>query len=214
MAKVGNGFLGDAVGKIGNVIFNRWKGISVARKYQPIITDAKSPGQLAQRSKFKTLLYYLAPLNMNFIKFLNGPRAHKTTPWALAIQENPLFIDKSLQPVLANLNLGYKNFSTPTILLQVFDAFLDQTTILIDENSINEIKTEFSNITTSVIGQITRPGPIGFNTQNVCVPLTGLYFFCSLDIVDPIAQEWAHYTYLQCWEAGKMWIECFDISYE
>ncbi len=43
MAKLSNGFLGDASGKLGNVVFSRWKRINTARAYQGNISDANSP---------------------------------------------------------------------------------------------------------------------------------------------------------------------------
>jgi hypothetical protein len=46
MARLSNGFLGTASGKIGNVVFSKWRRIDTARQYQPDIQDANSPAQI------------------------------------------------------------------------------------------------------------------------------------------------------------------------
>jgi len=66
MARLSNGFLGNASGKIGNVVFARWRNIFTARQYQPDIEDAKTPAQLKQRSRMVALLQFLKPLNKSF----------------------------------------------------------------------------------------------------------------------------------------------------
>ena len=39
MAKVMNGFLGDAIGKLGNVVFRKWNSMITASQYQPNVKN-------------------------------------------------------------------------------------------------------------------------------------------------------------------------------
>ena len=69
MARIKQGFLGNASGKLGNIVFSRWRNLETARQYQPDIQDANSPEQQKQRSRMVNLLQFLKPLNKTFIKF-------------------------------------------------------------------------------------------------------------------------------------------------
>jgi hypothetical protein len=42
MARLKNGFLGNASGKLGNVVFAKWRDLFTVRSYQPDISDAKT----------------------------------------------------------------------------------------------------------------------------------------------------------------------------
>ena len=55
MATVKNGFLGDAIGKIGNVIFRKWNSLITVSKYQPLVKNPNTLAQQLQRQKIKNL---------------------------------------------------------------------------------------------------------------------------------------------------------------
>ena len=88
MARLSNGFLGNASGKIGNVVFARWRNIFTARQYQPEIQDANTPAQQLQRTRMMALLQFLKPLNKSFIRRFNAALDKNSTPWAVAIKAN------------------------------------------------------------------------------------------------------------------------------
>ena len=61
MATVKNGFLGDAIGKLGNVVFRKWNSLITASKYQPMVNNPNSSAQQLQRLRIKNLALSLQP---------------------------------------------------------------------------------------------------------------------------------------------------------
>lgn len=65
------GLVGSIVNKAGNFVFSTWKGIQVARVYQPNVADPRSDDQIAQRTKFDYCVQYSIALNNNpYLKHL------------------------------------------------------------------------------------------------------------------------------------------------
>jgi len=65
------GLVGSITNKIGTFVFSTWKGIQVARAYQPNVSNPKSVGQVAQRTKFDYAVQYGIAINrLPFLKHL------------------------------------------------------------------------------------------------------------------------------------------------
>jgi len=65
------GLVGSITNKIGTFVFSTWKGIQVARAYQPNVSNPKSTGQIAQRTKFDYVVQYSIAMNrLPFMKHL------------------------------------------------------------------------------------------------------------------------------------------------
>lgn len=52
------GLVGSITNKVGNFVFSTWKGIQVVKAYQPNVTNPRSTGQTAQRTKFDFAVQY------------------------------------------------------------------------------------------------------------------------------------------------------------
>jgi len=57
------GLVGSIVNKAGTFVFSTWKGIQVARAYQPNVSNPRSAGQTAQRTKFDYVIQYAIAMN-------------------------------------------------------------------------------------------------------------------------------------------------------
>src|SRR3989339_1265919 len=125
MARLNNGFLGNASGKIGNVVFAKWRDIYTARQYQPDVHDANSPAQKKQRSRMVALLQFLKPLNKNFIKMFNTSLAKGSTPWAVAIKANMSGVSPEGCFPLQNLRLGNPTIPPLDLSEIVYNPFID-----------------------------------------------------------------------------------------
>jgi hypothetical protein len=87
MGKINQGILGGFSGKIGNVIGGNWKGIDYMRIKPSNVANPKTEGQLDQRSKFATVLYFLQPMK-DFIKVGFKGYAIKMTEFNSAMSFN------------------------------------------------------------------------------------------------------------------------------
>ena len=125
MARIKQGFLGNASGKLGNVVFSKWRDLQTARQYQPDVKDANSPSQQIQRSRMISLLQFLKPLNNNFIKFFNAPEAKGTTAWAKAIKDNMPAVGSDGYIIPKDFKLGNPNHPPFDITNIIYDPFID-----------------------------------------------------------------------------------------
>jgi len=65
------GLVGSIVNKAGTFVFSTWKGIQVARAYQPNVSNPRSTGQIAQRTKFDYSVQYGIAMNrMPYLKHI------------------------------------------------------------------------------------------------------------------------------------------------
>ena len=87
MGKINQGILGGFSGKIGNVIGGNWKGIDYMRIKPSNVANPKTEGQMDQRSKFSTVLYFLQPMK-DFIKVGFKGHAIKMTEFNSAMSFN------------------------------------------------------------------------------------------------------------------------------
>jgi hypothetical protein len=149
MAKLGQGFLGNAKGKLGTVVFAKNRKTNTVRKHQPIIQDKKSPAQLTQRQAMKVITSALSPLKDSFIAFFNQSADNKQTPWAKAIKDNINALDVNGNFDLSKLKLGNPVIPAPIIKSVIFNPFIDQIKI---DLSANYYSTSSINLI-SFIGQ-------------------------------------------------------------
>ena len=59
---LGNSIFGPVSGKIGNMVYSNWKGISYVKSLPSPSSKPKSQGQLTQSVKFKLIAQFLQPL--------------------------------------------------------------------------------------------------------------------------------------------------------
>lgn len=88
MAILSQGFLGDASGKIGNVIFRRWKRKNVAQQYQPKVRNPKSPAQVLQRNRMKVVNQLLKPYKDVAVAIFGCNGKSGLPPWSQIVQAN------------------------------------------------------------------------------------------------------------------------------
>lgn len=183
MARINQGFLGDASGKLGNVVFAKWRDIQTARLYQPNINDANSPAQRNQRTKMLNILRFLKPLNKNFIKFYNSAFAKGSTPWAKAIKDNKDIFTNDGCFTPENFALGVSDFNSPSILEAIYDPFIDAVIIKYNNQKDSSENQKFPYTANSAL-LMHKPidGIFSFNTQNL-INFQPENVFCS-KIVD------------------------------
>jgi len=88
MARLLNGFLGDAVGKIGNIVLRRWRDTYTVSQYQPHVRNPKTAPQIAVRNRLKAVAAVLKPWQDALIKQFDIPARNRISGWADAIKRN------------------------------------------------------------------------------------------------------------------------------
>jgi hypothetical protein len=89
MAIIRNGILGDAQGKVGAVIAQKWKGINYVKQYAKPI-DRKTTDQMLVRTRF-TFITSIGKLNyfqLLKLTFLSGTINENLSPWNLFMKVN------------------------------------------------------------------------------------------------------------------------------
>lgn len=205
MARISNGFLGNASGKLGNVVFAKWREIYTARQYQPDIHDANSPAQKAQRSRMVALLQYLKPLNKNFIAFLNSKECKGSTPWAKAIKDNMQAIapDGCLIPEL--LKFGNPKYPPVEMGEVIYNPFIDQVSLKYSTVSHPVTQVRYPYIINSVLGRYnSQSGLPEFDTRYPMAMMPSGSFFCSFydDYHEHVFENW--------WSNGWFWMMYYD----
>ena len=201
MARINQGFLGNASGKLGNVVFSRWRDLQTARLYQPDVHDANTPAQQKQRSRMMALLQFLRPINKPFITFYNGPLAKGSTPWAVAIKENmPLVSPEGIVP-FDRLRLGDPNLGPIDLQNIIYNPFIDQVSFSYVPAVNPSNQGSFPYIASSVLGKYSLdPLSNEFDTRHLLCTLPDGRFFCS------IYDENYEYVFDNCWAGGLFWM--------
>jgi hypothetical protein len=205
MALINQGFLGNASGKLGTVVFSKWRDLQTARQYQPDIHDANSDAQKKQRSKMVSLLEFLKPLNKNFIQLFNGQVAKGSTPWAKAIKDNMPAVgpDGSINPKA--FRLGNPKFPQFEISEASYNPFIDQVSLRYRPVSHPSQNDAFPYIVTSVLGKYnSESGVNDFDTRHLLCSLPHGWFYCSF------YDDNYEYLYENHWSFGMIWFLYYD----
>ncbi len=105
MATFSKGILGGFSGRIGNIVGARIFGIDVMRSYQPDVKNPRTPGQVAQRNKFRLLVAFISlmlPIIRTGFKFV----ANKMSEFNKAVSVNILSAVTGSDP---NFQIDYPN---------------------------------------------------------------------------------------------------------
>ncbi|MFH0865777.1 MAG: DUF6266 family protein [Bacteroidota bacterium] len=205
MARVNNGFLGDAIGKLGNVVFRKWKTMITASKYQPDIQDANSPAQQKQRSKMVALLEFLKPINKSFIRFYNAPYTKESTPWAKAIHDNMSGVTPELSFDIRNLKLGEPRHPAPEIIRPIYNPFIDQVHFKYNPSGILPHSESLPYHVTSVLGKYANPeAQHEFDVRHLVCALPDDEFWCST------YDGYEEIVYTNFWHHGMLWFIYYD----
>lgn len=201
MARIKQGFLGNASGKLGNVVFAKWRRLATARQYQPDIQDANSQAQKKQRNRMVSLLQFLMPLNKTFIRNFNAPYVQTSTPWAKAIKDNMPAVSPEGCMSLQNLSLGDPRYKAPEILSVIYNPFIDQIQLHYrpDEPPIPPGTIIYRG--TSVLGKYASPdGSHSFDVRHLVCALPDDWWWCRL--VDEVDYGY----YINYFEWGRLWL--------
>ncbi|HPG73585.1 MAG TPA: DUF6266 family protein, partial [Bacteroidales bacterium] len=153
MARLSNGFLGNASGKIGNVVFARWRNIFTARQYQPDIQDANTPAQQTQRTRMMALLQFLKPLNKSFIRLFNAALDRNSTPWAVAIKANMKGVFPDACMPMQNLTLGNPTIPAVKLLKADYNPFINQVVLNYTSGANYPVPKSMPLVLASVLGK-------------------------------------------------------------
>lgn len=179
MARIKQGFLGNASGKLGNVVFSKWRDIQTARQYQPDIKDANSPAQQKQRNRMLALLQFLKPLNKSFIKFYNSNFCKESTPWAKAIKDNMKAISSDGCIIPENISFGNPKFPPFEILEITYDPFIDLLRIKYKPFDISGKNDLFPYLNISVLGRYySDSNEPSFDTRHLLKSCINMQFEC------------------------------------
>ena len=203
MARVNSLF--EIKGKIGNVIFSKWRKSLIARQYQPDIHDANSSAQKSQRSRMVALLQFLKPLNKTFIRFFNTPFSKKSTPWGKAIKDNMQGVSTEGCFHLNSLQLGEPRFPAPIISEAIYNPFIDQVHFEYQYSDFSTHNEQSTYLATSVLGKYKTVGEHHeFDIRHLLTNFPEGKFWCS--IYDGVYE----YAYQNYWQHGRLWLSYYD----
>ncbi|MFH0865393.1 MAG: DUF6266 family protein [Bacteroidota bacterium] len=205
MARIKQGFLGNASGKLGNVVFARWRRLETARQYQPDIHDANSPGQQKQRNRMVALLEFLKPINKSFIRQYNSPYTKESTPWAKAIRDNMSGVSPEGCFPLQNLKLGVPRYPAPIIENVIYNPFIDQVHFKYQPSGILPHSESLPYHVTSVLGKYATPdGQHEFDVRHLLCMLPDDEFWCST------YDGYEEIVYTNFWHHGVLFFIYYD----
>ncbi len=207
MARLKNGFLGNASGKLGNVVFAKWRDLFTARSYQPDINDPKSPAQKTQRVRMLSLLNFLKPINQSFIRSFNADICPESTPWAKAIQDNMPAVDPGGCISMSEIRLGMPRYPAPGISIPVYNPFIDQVSFQYFPGSNPNASKPFPFPVTSVLGKYNTSAEVHeFDTRHLlCTQPDGTFY----SLIAQSSQEW---PFLSWWAEALFWLSHHDPS--
>ncbi len=205
MARIKQGFLGNASGKLGSVVFSKWRNLETARQYQPDIQDANSPDQQKQRTRMVALLQFLKPLNNTFIKFFNASIAKGSTPWAVAIKENMKGVSPDGIFTLQNLRLGTPMYPPFTIIESIYNPFIDQIQVVYNPPMNYTPNDPFLNIGCAALGKYKSVNDShNFDVRHqLCFMPMGIFFSSFYD-------DFSKQYFFNWWKEGMLWFMYFD----
>ena len=201
MARINNGFLGDAIGKLGNVVFRKWNSMITASQYQPNVNNPNSPAQQVQRNKIKNLALALKPFMYNVIPLNFNNNKGLSTYWAQAIKANYPLIDEQGIIEFKNFVLSQGPLLAPVILKSTYDPFIDQFIISYDPVNINKFPVGLLRAT--AIGKNIISG--SFNTDNIARLPMGNVFSAYIYEHTPEYLNF-NYTFENAWLEGMLWL--------
>jgi hypothetical protein len=211
MARLTNGFLGNASGKLGNVVFAKWKQIYTARQYQPDIQDANSDAQKTQRGRMVALLQFLRPLNKSFIKFFNGPVSQNTTPWAKAIKDNMPAVTSDGCIIPDKITFGEPKYPPVKIKKVTYDPFIDCCKILYEPPDIPLNHSNYPLGIVSVLGMYApENNNHAFDTRHINSIIPDSEWYCEFP------GRWGVDIYKNWWNNGWLfmyWVDMEEYSF-
>lgn len=205
MAKLKQGFLGNAAGKLGNVVFSKWRDIQTVRQYQPDVKDANSEAQQKQRNRMVSLLQFLKPLNKNFIQFYNSAESKGTTPWAKAIKDNMPAVNSDGCIIPEDFSLGNPKYPPFDVINATYNPFIDLCQIDYKPRDLTGRKDPYPLIGTSVLGLYDIDDGIpSFNVNHPMCFLPPGHFFCEFE------DQAYVYIYDNYFSQGWLWFYYHD----
>lgn len=199
MARVINGFLGDAIGKLGNVVFRKWNSMITVAQYQPMVKNPNSPKQQVQRQKIKNLSLALQPFKDSLIPLNFSNRKGFSTRWAEAIRTNYPLLDETGNISFEEMKLSAGILIPPVILDVIPDPFINQTRI--NCNLINASATDTGLLRLSAVGKMFTEN--AFNTENIAKLPFGKSFITYISEPD-IEDNAFNFDFSSVWSEGQL----------
>jgi hypothetical protein len=208
MAKIENGFLGDASGQIGNVVLLRSKNGAIVRSYQPKVFNPKTPGQQSARNNLKLTTQFFSLINTTFIKFLYGISGINKNQFGRAVCDNKNLRDPENRINLNFLKLGIPNCPTIIIKTVTYNAFTDQIDLIYSLPPIL-LSDENDNFFVSVLGiKSDASNGLELNLNHVCCTANYPHWYCWYNH-SPDGYQGAngqsasiHYKFENSWQQG------------
>lgn len=199
MATILNGFLGDAIGKLGNVVFRKWNSLITASKYQPMVSNPNSAAQQMQRTKIKNLSLALQPLKGNIISLNFENRKGKSTTWAEAIKANYPFIDERGVIEFKDMILSNSNLVPPVLIKYEYNPFINQ--FYINYSMLDQTDFDMNRVRLTAVGRNLVDKT--FNVSNICKLPYKNSFLSYITEMDP--PDWPlNYDFENAWSEGML----------
>jgi hypothetical protein len=210
MARVLNGFMNDASGKLGSVVLSRSKALSIAKKYQPKVFNPKTENQQTNRVKFKNLSAFASSLNNTFIPFLYGVAGIQKNKFNKFIQQNQSAIDDHGNIIFNKLTIGNPPGVQPWLASFRYNAFIDQIDIVYNAVK-NGTETDFLQTFVSVLGSKTSGADLiaSLDLRHVCCSDNGFSWNCYIyDWGQDVEGNELHFEYVfeNSYASGMLWL--------
>jgi hypothetical protein len=205
MARVKNGFLGNAAGKVGNVVFSKHKSTETVRSYQPIISNPKTAGQQIQRSLFSQVMQVLKNIPSEYTLI---PGANINTKLS-AINALSGFNIKNFKGALPFTFQSMCFIKDPyffiSISSQTYDPLFDSLHITISQNQSNA--AFFNPLYFNLCGKLQGSDNVVPGLSNLCYMPDG--FYCII----PTSETGVSTVYYNTFEFGFFWMSERGILY-
>ena len=197
MALLKNGFMGDAIGKLGNVVFRKWNALITVSKYQPNVSNPNTQGQQIQRLKIKNLSLVLRPFLDNIIPLNFKNRRGSSTSWAEAVRVNFPLVDDEGNIPFKDMILSVSFLKSPVIVSATYDEFINQFKIKFD--FVGEEPVASGLLRVSAVGKIMWDD--SFNIANLLMLPDNKTFTSYIEeYQSPERQQ--NYTFDNAWAEG------------
>lgn len=129
MARLPQGILGGISGKIGNVVGSSWKGIAIVKSKPLSVSNPRTSGQIAQRTKLANIVAFSKSILASIIKPLWDRFAQQASGYNEFVSENIDLFSSEMPSIASDLVISKGKMVAVTPTDTSFEAALDTVTI-------------------------------------------------------------------------------------
>lgn len=168
MGKIYQGILGPVSGKVGGTVGSSWKGISLVKGYQPVVSNPQTAAQVANRDKMGFVVMFAQAILATVIKPLWDRFASKMSGYNAFVSANKALFTTEIPSDYSALVISSGKMAATTGTSPVVDV--SDTTASIewvdDSGQGFKLATDKAYITVANATKKTVEGGISPNTRN------------------------------------------------